>query len=52
VAERRRLIVTLVYTDHFGGHRSKTQLTLTPDHDGTWDAGVVRHWGIAADEPQ
>jgi hypothetical protein len=50
IADRQRLIVTLLYTDHLGGHRSKTQFVLTPVDDGSWFASVIRHKGIAADE--
>jgi hypothetical protein len=50
IVDRQRLIVTLLYTDHVGGHRSKTQFVLTPLDDGEWFAAVVRHRGIAASE--
>jgi hypothetical protein len=50
IADRQRLIVTLLYTDHLGGHRSKTQFVLTPVDDDAWFASVIRHKGIAADE--
>jgi hypothetical protein len=50
IADRQRLIVTLLYTDHLGGHRSKTQFVLTPVDDGAWFASVIRHKGIASDE--
>jgi hypothetical protein len=50
IVDRQRLLVTLLYTDHLGGHRSKTQFVLTPLDDCSWFASVVRHKGIAANE--
>jgi hypothetical protein len=47
IRERRRLTVTILYTDHVGGHRAKTQFTLAPQDDGVWHCSVTRHIGIA-----
>jgi hypothetical protein len=46
VRDRIRMLASLLYSDHLGGHRIVSQFALFPLEDGTWFCSVVRHFGI------
>ncbi len=43
---RRRITLYLRYGDLDGGHDTVTRYTLSPDENGDWLFGVVRHWSV------
>jgi len=43
---RRRITLYLRYADQDGGHDTITRYTLSPDENGDWLFGVVRHWTL------
>jgi hypothetical protein len=52
IESRTRLMVDVLYGDHEGGQRSITRYLLTPRDDGSWLAGVARHWNVDRDDPR
>jgi hypothetical protein len=42
----RRLTLNLRYSDPDGGHDTISRYTLTPDENGDWLIGIVRHWTL------
>jgi hypothetical protein len=52
IAEPRRMMIDVLYGDHELGQRSITRFSLTPREDGTWIAGVSRHWNVDRPDPR
>lgn len=42
----QRISVFLRYGDQDGGHDTVTRYTLSPDENGDWLFGIVRHWSL------
>jgi hypothetical protein len=42
----RRITLYLRYADQDGGHDTVTRYTLSPDENGDWLFGIVRHWSL------
>ncbi|HUB76852.1 MAG TPA: hypothetical protein VL977_07335 [Solirubrobacteraceae bacterium] len=40
------LAVDVLYGDHEGGQRQVSRFVLSPRDDGSWLAGVTRHWRV------
>ena len=43
---RTRLTIYLRYADMDGGHDTVSRYTLSPDENGDWLFGIVRHWTL------
>lgn len=40
------ITVTLIYSNHFGGHETVSQFVVARGEDGAWITSGTRHWGI------
>jgi hypothetical protein len=52
LAEGDVLFADLLYGDHEGGQRQISRFVLSRDPDGSWLAGVSRHWRLEGQNPR
>ena len=52
IAAGERLVVDILYSDHEGGQRAVSRLSMTTTSDGGWLVSAARHWNIDRDDPR
>jgi hypothetical protein len=54
IADRRGLMVDVLYSDYEGGQRTISRFIVTPrgDEQTGWMVGVVRHWNLDRPDPR
>ncbi len=52
IAERRDVMMDVLYGDFEGGQRVITRFGLLPREDGTWLAAAGRHWNVDRPDPR
>jgi hypothetical protein len=52
IAQRNRVSIDLLYSDHEGGQRTISRFACVPAGDDVWLAQHSRHWNIDRDDPR